>query len=38
MENVNGLRSHTGEAFARWRAGMAASVGAELLDARREAA
>lgn len=28
------LREHTGESFTRWRRGMAASVGATLLDER----
>lgn len=36
MENVNGLRSHAGAAFRRWRRGMAASVGAVLLDERAD--
>lgn len=33
-ENLAGLREHSGEAFARWRRGMAASVGAALPDER----
>lgn len=35
QENVDGLRAHAGEPFRRWRAGMAASVGAVLPDERR---
>lgn len=31
-ENVLGLVTHSGPAFARWRHGMAACVGALLLD------
>lgn len=34
IENVEGLRTHSGPAFQRWRRGMAASVGAALLDER----
>lgn len=30
--NVEGLRAHSGPPFRRWREGMAASVGARLLD------
>lgn len=30
--NVEGLRAHSGPVFRRWREGMAASVGARLLD------
>lgn len=31
-ENVIGLATHSGRPFARWRQGMAASVGAVLVD------
>lgn len=31
-ENIDGLATHSGFAMARWRRGMAASVGAVLLD------
>jgi hypothetical protein len=30
--NIQGLHFHTGPAFSKWRAGMAASVGAMLVD------
>lgn len=36
-ENIEGLASHSGPAFTRWRHGMAASVGAVLLDDGRAA-
>jgi hypothetical protein len=31
-DNIDGLHEHRGPAFLRWRRGMAASVGAVLLD------
>jgi hypothetical protein len=31
-ENIDGLIEHRGPAFARWRRGMAACVGAVLID------
>lgn len=34
VENITGLALKQGEALTRWRRGMAASVGASLLDAR----
>lgn len=35
LENLHELEAHAGPAFQRWRQTIAASVGAELLDARR---
>lgn len=35
-ENVTGLMDHNGPAFKRWRRGMAASVGAVILDDAQE--
>lgn len=32
LENIDGIHFHRGPAFRRWRRGMAASVGAVLLD------
>lgn len=32
VRNVRELRAHAGEGFQRWRRGMAASVGAMLVD------
>jgi hypothetical protein len=32
IRNVRDLRAHAGEGFQRWRRGMAASVGAMLVD------
>lgn len=32
VENIEGIHRHTGPAFRRWRHGIAASVGAVLLD------
>jgi hypothetical protein len=32
LENVDGIHSHEGPAFDRWRRAMAASVGAVLVD------
>jgi hypothetical protein len=34
-ENIEGLATHSGPRFRAWREGMAAAVGATLLDARR---
>jgi hypothetical protein len=36
LQNSHELRAHDGEAVNRWRRGMAASVGARLLDDPRE--
>lgn len=33
IDNVEGLRAHSGPAFRRWREGVAASVGAIIPDA-----
>lgn len=32
LENIDGIHTHSGPAFARWRKGMAACVGAVLPD------
>lgn len=36
-ENVYGIHLHQGPAFERWRRGMAASVGAVMIDNKMEA-
>jgi hypothetical protein len=36
LRNVHELREHTGESLEKWRRGMAAAVGAVLVDERGE--